>query len=57
MKGIISSERGKRNIERMVEKNKNSEYESQQHLISKSTWESQGVLKSIAKEYLFNQTI
>jgi hypothetical protein len=38
MKGIISSERGKRNIERMVEKNKNSEYESQQHLISKSTW-------------------
>ena len=39
LKAIFCAERGKRNVERMVEEVSGSEYESLQHFISNSPWD------------------
>ncbi len=48
LQGLFKLERGTRNIERMVEQIKESEYESLQHFISNSPWDSKGLMQSIA---------
>lgn len=47
--GIFSAERGKRNIERMVEEVAGSEYESQQHFISNSPWDTKGLMTYLSQ--------
>jgi len=49
LQGIFCAERGKRNIERMVEEVSGSEYESLQHFISNSAWDSKGLMVELAK--------
>jgi SRSO17 transposase len=49
LEGIFCAERGKRNIERMVEEVSGSEYESLQHFISNSPWDSEGLMLELAK--------
>jgi SRSO17 transposase len=49
LQGIFCAERGKRNIERMVEEVTGSEYESLQHFISNSPWDSKGLMVELAK--------
>jgi len=49
LQGIFCAERGKRNIERMVEEVSESEYESLQHFISNSPWDSKGLMVELAK--------
>lgn len=49
LQGIFCAERGKRNIERMVEEVSGSEYESLQHFISNSPWDSKGLMVELAK--------
>ena len=49
LQGIFCAERGKRNIERMVEEVSGSEYESLQHFISDSPWDSKGLMLELAK--------
>ena len=49
LEGIFCAERGKRNIERMVEEVSGSEYESLQHFISNSPWDSKGLMLELAK--------
>ncbi len=49
LQGIFCSERGKRNIERMVEEVSGSEYESLQHFISHSPWDSEGLMQELAR--------
>jgi SRSO17 transposase len=49
LEGIFCAERGKRNIERMVEEVSGSEYESLQHFISNSPWDSGGLMLELAK--------
>jgi SRSO17 transposase len=49
LRGIFCAERGKRNIERMVEEVSESEYESLQHFISHSLWDSKGLMVELAK--------
>ncbi len=49
IEGIFCAERGKRNIERMVEEVSGSEYESLQHFISNSPWDSEGLMLELAK--------
>ena len=49
LQGIFCAERGKRNIERMVEEVSGSEYESLQHFISNSPWDSKGLMLELAK--------
>ena len=44
------AERGKRNIERMTEEVKDSNYESLQHVISNSRWNTEGLTCQIARE-------
>jgi SRSO17 transposase len=48
LEGIFCAERGKRNIERMVEEVSGSEYESLQHFISNSPWDSEGLMLKLA---------
>ena len=48
VKGLFVAERGKRNIERMTEKVKDSDYESLQHTISNSTWDTKGLTQQAA---------
>jgi SRSO17 transposase len=47
--GLFCTERGKRNIERMVEEVAGSEYESLQHFISNSPWDTQGLMKQLSQ--------
>ena len=47
--GLFCTERGNRNIERMVEEVSGSEYESLQHFISNSPWDSKGLMLELAK--------
>jgi SRSO17 transposase len=49
LQGIFCAERGKRNIERMVEEVSGSEYESLQHFISNSPWDSEGLMQALAR--------
>jgi len=49
LEGIFCAERGKRNIERMVEEVSGSEYESLQHFISNSPWDSDGLMQELSK--------
>lgn len=49
MSGIFCAERGKRNIERMVEEVAGSEYESQQHFISNSPWDTKGLMNHLSQ--------
>ena len=49
LQGIFCAERGKRNIERMVEEVSGSEYESLQHFISNSSGDSKGLMVELAK--------
>ena len=49
MSGIFCTERGKRNIERMVEEVANSDYESQQHFISNSPWDTKGLMSYLSR--------
>lgn len=49
LEGIFCADRGKRNIERMVEEVSGSEYESLQHFISNSPWDSEGLMLELAK--------
>ena len=49
LQGIFCAERGKRNIERNVEEVSGSEYESLQHFISNSPWDSKGLMVELAK--------
>ena len=49
LEGIFCAERGKRNIERMVEEVSGSEYESLQHFITDSPWNSKGLMLELAK--------
>jgi SRSO17 transposase len=49
LEGIFCAERGKRNIERMVEEVSGSEYESLQHFISNSPWDSEGLMLELPK--------
>ncbi len=49
LQGIFCAERGKRNIERMVEEVSGSEYESLQHFISHSPWDSEGLMQQLAR--------
>ena len=44
------AEGGKRNIERMIEEVKDSDYESLQHVISNSPWNTEGLTCQIAQE-------
>ncbi len=46
--GLFCAERGKRNIERMVEEVSGSDYESLQHFISGSPWDSEGLMRHLA---------
>jgi SRSO17 transposase len=48
LEGLFCAERGKRNIERMVEEVTDSEYESLQHFISNSPWDSKGLMEELA---------
>lgn len=48
LEGIFCAERGKRNIERMVEEVSGSEYESLQHFITNSPWDSKGLMRELA---------
>ncbi len=48
IEGIFCAERGKRNIERMVKEVTGSEYESLQHFISDSPWDSKGLMLELA---------
>jgi SRSO17 transposase len=48
LQGLFCAERGKRNIERMVEEVSGSEYESLQHFISDSPWDSAGLMLELA---------
>jgi hypothetical protein len=49
LKGLFCVERRKRNIERIVEEVSGSEYESLQHFISNSPWDSKGLMLGLAK--------
>jgi len=49
LSGLIQSERKNRNIERMVEKVTSSNYENQQHFITNSPWDREGLLKAMSK--------
>jgi len=49
LEGIFCAERGKRNIERMVEEVSGSDYESLQHFITDSPWDSKGLMLELAK--------
>jgi len=49
LQGIFCAERGKRNIERMVEEVSGSDYESLQHFISDSPWDSAGLMLELAR--------
>jgi SRSO17 transposase len=49
LEGLFCAERGKRNIERMVEEVSGSEYESLQHFITGSSWDSKGLMLELAK--------
>jgi len=49
LQGIFCAERGKRNIERMVEEVSGSEYESLQHFITNSPWDSEGLMQALAR--------
>lgn len=49
LSGLIQSEGNNRNIERMVEKVPASNYDSQQHFISNSPWDREGLIKAMAK--------
>ena len=49
LSGLIQSERKNRNIERMVEKVATSNYENQQHFITNSPWDREGLLKAMGK--------
>lgn len=49
LSGLIQSERKNRNIERMVEKVTTSNYENQQHFITNSPWDREGLMKAMAK--------
>jgi len=48
LEGIFCVERGKRNIERMIEEVQGSKYESLQHFISHSKWDTEGLMKDLA---------
>jgi len=48
LEGLFCAERGKRNIERMVEEVNGSEYEALQHFISNSPWDSNGLMVELA---------
>ena len=47
--GLFCTERGKRNIERMTEEVSGSEYESLQHFISNSPWNTKGLMKQLSQ--------
>lgn len=47
--GLFCAERGKRNIERMVEEVAGSEYESLQHFISNSPWDTEGLMNHLSR--------
>lgn len=47
--GLFQCERKKRNIERMIEKVTDSNYENLQYFISNSTWDTKGLMQSLAK--------
>jgi len=49
LQGLFCAERGKRNIERMVEEVSGSEYESLQHFITNSPWDSEGLMQALAR--------
>lgn len=49
LSGLFITERGKRNIERMVEQN-GSNYQSQQHFITNSPWSAKEAMKVVAKK-------
>jgi SRSO17 transposase len=44
LSGLFVTERGKRNIERMTEQVKDSNYENLQHFISNSPWDTKGLI-------------
>ena len=46
---MFCAERGKRNIERIVEEVSGSEYESLQHFISDSPWDSKGLMNQLSQ--------
>lgn len=48
IKGLFCAERGRRNMERMVEEVHGSEYESLQHFISDSPWDTDGLMQHLA---------
>jgi len=48
--GLMSCERGKANMERMVEEIENSEYRAYQHFITNSNWDDAGLLKQLGKD-------
>ena len=48
VKGLFCAERGKRNMERMVEEVNGSDYESLQHFISDSPWDTDGLMQHLA---------
>jgi len=50
LSGLFSTERGKRNIERMVEEVTGSNYEQLQHFISNSPWDSQGLMAHLGRK-------
>ncbi|MCD4696900.1 MAG: transposase [Bacteroidales bacterium] len=50
LQGLFMAERGKRNMERMTEKVEHSNYESLQHTISNSRWNTEELTKQIAQE-------
>lgn len=49
LSGLFQSERKNRNIERMVEKVTASNYDSQQHFITNSPWDREGLLRAMGK--------
>ena len=50
LKGLMSCERGKANMERMEEEIEGSEYFAYQHFITNSTWDDVGLLKQLGKD-------
>ena len=50
MKGLITLEKGKANMERMEEEIPNSEYRAYQHFISNSSWDYKGAISELARQ-------
>lgn len=50
IKGLVRTDRGKRNIERMVEQNPDADYQSAQQFVTDSPWDHAAVFKMVGQE-------